>query len=138
MNKNAQQTTLFFVLLVVFLATAIIALLSLIGFFPNMDPKTKDWMYGSLIVEVAASIFAFWKQLTGNPFSEPPDVAGDDWEYECIKSGETYKHGGTCSIKVRPGPLGWEFQIDGQRHWKADMVDGQWAIQCTAQHEQRL
>jgi hypothetical protein len=97
-----------------------------VGFFPNLDPKTKEWMYGTLIVEAAASILAFWKQLIANPFSDPPEVGGDDWEYECIKDGETYKHGGFCSIKVRKGILGWEFHIDGQRCWKAEMVNGEW------------
>lgn len=126
MTKSSQQTTLFLVLLTIFLATAVIALMSIIGYFPNMDTTTKQWMYKGLIAEAAASIFAFWKQLSGNPFSDPPNVDGDDWEYECIRDGETYKHGGTCSIKVKAAKLGWEFHIDGQRHWKAEMIDGQW------------
>jgi hypothetical protein len=127
MNERTFRTVLFCVLLSVFSATAILVLLSL-GNWVQVDPEYKRWMFAILIVEVVASVLAFWKQLTGVAFLDPPDLNGE-WEYVCIKDDASYKHGGKCTITVKRAPFGWEFLIRGQRMWMAHKLDGEWRRQ---------
>ena len=124
MGDKTFRAVLFCVLLFIFCATAAIVLLSL-GEWIKIDPEYKRWLFTILIVEVLASMFAFWRQLTGAPFQDPPDVAGE-WEYECIREDETYKHGGTATITLTKAPFGWEFLIGGMRTWSANKINGEW------------
>lgn len=124
MSEKTLRAVLFYVLLTVFCVTAGIELASVAGKL-KIDPTYQNKLFYILIVEAVASIFAFWKQLSGEKFKDPPDVDGA-WEYECIKDDETYKHGGECKIFVRRASFGWEFSIQGKRTWMANKVDGVW------------
>ena len=123
MKDSTFKTILFYAFLLIFLATAVLILLSLAGYLPGLDAAYKKALFTMLIVEVIAGIFGFWKSLTA--FSDPPDVSGE-WDYECTREGGERRHGGTCRIDVKKGPLGWEFTISGKRTWLARKVDGQW------------
>jgi hypothetical protein len=126
MSDKTLRAVLFYTLLVVFCVTAILELASLAGWqIIHIDPDYKLKLFTLLIAEVIASIFAFWKQLSGNQFGDPPQVEGA-WEYECIKDDETYKHGGSCKIALKRASLGWEFTIQGKRTWMANKINGEW------------
>jgi len=125
MRDKEFRVILFWLFVAIFAATAILAVLSVPGWIPGVDHATRDKLFEGLIVEVVASVFAFWKQLTGKAFSDPPEVGGA-WEYECIRDDETYKHGGTCQIEVKRGTFGWEFYLAGKRTWIAKRAEGEW------------
>lgn len=123
MKQDAFRTVLFWAFLLIFLATAALVLLSLVGRV-QIDESYKKWMFSILIVEVVGCIIAFWKQLNVS-FSDPPDIAGE-WEYECIREDASYKHGGNCAITLQKSSFGWEFSIHGQRTWMAQKKDENW------------
>ncbi len=124
MNDRTFRTVLFYALLAVFLSTAAITFRSFLWPTPGLKDYQGKFV-AILIVESVASIFAFWRQLNVK-FSDPPKIDGSDWTYECIRQGDTYKHGGRCTIVVKKGILGWEFEINGQRLWDATYAEAGW------------
>jgi len=124
LSQNKFLPVLFYTFLALFCLTAAIELCALVGWV-HLDPTYEAKLFTAVIVEVAGSIFAFWKQLSGGKFSEPPAVDGG-WEYECVREDGTYKHGGVCKLFVTREALGWEFSIQGRRTWIANNVNNQW------------
>jgi hypothetical protein len=127
MTNRDFKAVLFWVLIAIFVASAALTLMGLIG-YGNISPTFLKAMFGALIAETATTIFAFWKKISGDSFEEPPDVGGT-WEYECIREDESYKHGGKCEIFVKKAQFGWEFSIRGERDWMAFKIDGEWKVE---------
>jgi hypothetical protein len=129
MKSETFMTVLFWVLLIIFVATAILILLALISVV-QMEDYYKKTLFGALIVELVGCVFTFWKKLTAS-FSTPPDISGE-WEYECMKEDELYAHGGVCNITIKKSEFGWAFTIQGKRTWianrqkKSDNWNSEW------------
>jgi hypothetical protein len=130
MNEKTLRAILFYVLIAVFCVSAGIDLASVAGKL-SIDPEYKNKLFYVLIVEAIASIFAFWKQISGEHFSDPPEIDGV-WKYECIREDDTYKHGGVCEISLKRASFGWEFSIRGKRTWFAHKVNGAWETESLA------
>lgn len=123
MKQGVYRAIIFGSLLLIFLATAALVILSLAGFV-DIESSYKNLLVSVLIVEVIGAIFTFWKQLNTS-FPDPPDISGE-WEYECVRNDANYKHGGFCSITKDRTKFGWEFTIHGKRTWMATKKDGDW------------
>jgi hypothetical protein len=121
-SNKTFRAVLFYVLLSIFCATAVVEIAALWG-IRKLPDDVQPKLFTLLITEVIASVFAFWKQINAKPFSDPPPINGR-WEYECIREDNTYKHGGFCSIEIRQERFGWEFRIGGKRTWVAKRKDG--------------
>jgi len=123
-HQDKYKVILFVAFLLIFLATAVVVILSLIGVV-SVDENYEKALFGALILEVIGCIITFWRQLNTSSFSNPPDISGE-WEYECIRDDLSYKNGGYCSITKNKSIYGWEFAMRGKRTWMANNKNGEW------------
>jgi hypothetical protein len=123
MKQDTYRAILFGAFLLIFLATAAVVILSLVGLV-NIEDSYEKALFGALILEVVGCIITLWKQLNSSS-SNPPDISGE-WEYECTRDDITCKHGGYCSITVNNSTFGWEFSMHAKRTRMEKKKDGDW------------